>query len=260
MVKSKDLSQNRNKLGIEVFYTYPTYHYEMVDAPSFASLKNHGLADLANVSGNSPSFKTYQHTTQWYWKRAVTTVSNITKVSDIEKDGKLAGSINKISGQITIPNPKPWHQYSAGAPKFAIFAMAKDTGGRPCKLYEGIVPGLIANVNTPNDNAELTTTAEYAFNPSDHSPIPVTDGPQNLAEVKAAATWISKSEWQALNYLSAEDDIGPEIQVFVFDTRTNRYNVFGTKRGVAFAMANSGNKALRDYAALPLADTPLRKC
>jgi len=256
VVKTKDLSQNKNKLGIEVFYSYPTYHYEIVDAPSFASLANHGLANLADAAGTSPSFKTYKHTTKWYWKKAETTVSSIAKVSDIEKDGKLAGSVSKISGQITIQNPKPWHQYSAGAPKFAIFAMAKDSGGRPCKLYDGIVPALTAGVNTPNDNAELTEAAEYAFNPADKSPIPVTDGPQNLAEVKAAATWPKNSEWQELNYLSAADDIGPEIQVFVCDTRTNRYHVFGTKKNVAFAMANSANKALHDYATLNNTNTP----
>lgn len=249
--KGKDLSQNIGKMGLEIFYTYPTYHYIEAAAPSFASLNNHGLADLSAPAGTTPSFTTYKHETKWFWKAAETTVSNIVQLQELKNgDGKIIGSISRISGNLVIKNPKPWHEYSDGPPKFAIFAMTKDTAGKSSMIYSGVVGPLKANVNTPNEKANLTEARTYAFNPADGQDIPCNDGPTNKDDLLAKTTWAEKAEWQKLNYLEATDNIGPEIQVIVFDTRTNRYHVFGTKKNVAYEMSKSANKALNDYAAL----------
>lgn len=247
----KDLSQDKNKLGLEMFYTYPTYKYTAAAAGSFAALNGNGLADLATAAGTSPEFKTYKHETQWFWKKAEVTVNSITLVKEIQSGGKIIGAVARINGQMVVKNPKPWHEYSDEPLKFAVFAMAKDSSGHPCELYSDVVSFVDTNKNVPQENANLETAPEWAFDPSSAAanPIPTNDEPVNSIELQDNADW-DTDKWQKMQFMTASDNIGPEIQVVVFDTRTNRYHMFGTKKDVAAGLNGLGNHYLTDYEAL----------
>ncbi len=250
-----DLTQNLSKLGLEVFYNYPTYKYKGVTANSFAELDGKGLADLADAAGTSPRFKTYTHETQWFWKKATVDVTSITQLDTIEKTtdkcgDKIVGAVYEIKGSFTIPNPKPWHEYSPDPKRFALFAMCKDSRGNPCKLYDSVVNFVETNKNTPLAAAKLAEKPEWAFDPSSSNTLlPANDEPAN-AGVLADKCGFDADNWQKMQFISSSDDIGPEIEVIVCDTRTNRYHIFGTAKDVAGDLNKLTDQYLTDYATL----------
>lgn len=246
-----DLSQTKENTAVTILYNYPTYHYKVeTDGVPFADMAGKGLVDLAdgNETGTNPDFKSYTHETKWHWKKSQASVANITRDEFIKTGGKIIGSVSTITGTFTIPNPRPWHIYCAEEGTFRIFAMANDTKGNAHPLYEGVVTNL--QPNTENEFADLTGVAkEYpAIKPSDGAVIPANTSPA------MASTLISESGFALGNWmnpmisLNSVDDIGPEIQVVVFDTRTNRHHVFGSSEHNAWEFIRDADNQLKnDY-------------
>lgn len=241
-IAGKSLIQNLENVSILAFYTYPCYEYTAAAGLDMNSLKNgYGLADLTG----QPTFKSYKHESQWVWKRAETSVTGISTVQKSGSSGKLAGSLNTVTGTITINQPRPWHEcntgpnslgYSTPEPKFKIFAIAKDTAGIPCLLYDGIkdIDTLVNDTAEPDGGSSVE-----AINPTDGNVIPAGE----LGE-KISSPGIGTANWSNVCFMKAKDEAGPEIQVVVFDTRTNRYHLFGTKTGVDATFSNFGAGAM----------------
>ncbi|HNX74867.1 MAG TPA: hypothetical protein PLM07_11495 [Candidatus Rifleibacterium sp.] len=248
-----DLTQSLAKLGLEVFYSYPTYKYKAAAANSFEELAGKGLADLADAAGNTPTFKTYTHETQWFWKKADVAVNSITRLAEISQTtakcgDRVVGASYEIKGTFTIKNPKPWHEYS-DAMKFSLFAMCKDSRGNPCPLYNDVVDCVNANLDKPLDSAKIVEKPEWAFNPANKNTLAANDQPVH-SDALAAGAGLSADNWQKIRFIAGSDNVAPEIEVFVFDTRTNRYHVFGTDKDVAGGLNKLANHYLTDYASL----------
>ncbi|GAB4269973.1 MAG: hypothetical protein Kow0029_06400 [Candidatus Rifleibacteriota bacterium] len=244
-----DMSQSTAKetLGVEIFYSYCTYDYEGAEA-DLNSLKNgYGLAELADRSGTSPNFKTYKVKSgepKWFWKAATVESANLTLVNKISEGGRYCGAEYKITGTFTVDNVKPWHACTEGTPsdpvpEFKVFAMARDTRvspSTPFVLYDGIVNWVKANQDVQSDVAAEVIGADdgtyWVVNPANGGDIEQgSEDEYGLIEDKAS--WGDASKWQKYRncFLKCTDDVGPEIEVVIFDTRTNKYHVYGTAGG-----------------------------
>jgi len=128
--------------------------------------------------------------------------------------------------------------------------MCKDSRGNPCKLYDSVVNFVETNKNTPLAAAKLAEKPEWAFDPSSSNTLlPANDEPAN-AGVLADKCGFDADNWQKMQFISSSDDIGPEIEVIVCDTRTNRYHIFGTAKDVAGDLNKLTDQYLTDYATL----------
>jgi hypothetical protein len=254
----KKVSQKKDNLGIQVYYTYPCYEYTAAADLDMMNLRSdgYGLADLENLSNKTARFKSYKYTPKWVWKRAQVSVTKIDPSEKLDgSSGKYAGSLSTVRGTITIQQPNPWHQCNSGPadgfsspePVFKVFAISKDSAGIPCMLYDGIKEAvgdsLVAESADPNSGS-----ITQAYDPSDDTTlIPIGEGLDFIPDPV-----IPTDNWSNLAFLKAKDEIDPEIQVVVFDTRTNRYHLFGTKKNVDAEFSNFGaNSFVEDYSSVP---------
>ena len=252
-IGSVNFNQNVNNLGVEIYYTYPCYEYTAATGLDMEALKTggYGLADLENLSNKTASFKSYKYEPKWVWKKAA--VSGLSIASSEDKNGnsgKKAGSLNTIYGSVVIQQPLPWHQCnestsgdgkSSPEPKFKLFAISKDSQGIECPEYatvSGIGDTLVSDTAKPESGSD-----SQAFKPTDGAVIE--KGP--MAE-KIPSPGIPTDNWSNLAFMKAEDKSAPEIQVVVFDTRTNKFHMFGTKLDVDAKFSNFGAESLKtDY-------------
>lgn len=246
-------SQNKENMGLTFFYNYPVYSYYVSDKGNIKinDLNGVGLVDFpeSNQSGEKDEFVGYTHKVNWYWK-AVS--GNNVKIEKIEAnkissdDGSYIGCNAKIMGTFTIKNPKPWHEMGdAESKKFAIFALFKDTAGKT-HITEISEKGFEVKdeVNSLADPSLPSSFPAYAINPNNNSVVKANVFSENASDiVKQRMDWTPSSEYfQSLKYIGVEDKTAPEIQVIVFDTRTNRYHIFGTSENTAAAFIGSTDK------------------
>ena len=238
------ISQKFENMHISFFYNYPIYNYKS-EIVNLDSLGTKGFADLADVTGNTDSFKTYTHESEWFWKWEKDNEVQIDKLTSrrLTDDAGLAiGAVTTVEGSITIKNPKPWHEDgSEDSKKFAVYAMARDTAG-----HSPITSGSFTLYNHKMDSAypNIVSVSNYALYPNESSVKEIESCNESVLteELKSQVSW-NANKWQAMNYLSVTDKTAPEIQVIVLDTRTNKYHVFGTSENVAAAYNRLENKS-----------------
>ncbi len=243
-----NLVQSSANLDLQVYYTYPLYEYNAKTGQSIEQLQADyaGIADLDNTAG-LPSLKSYKHETRWAWKKAEVkdlSIGAATKLSG--STGKFAGSHAEISGKMTLKQPRPWHECndgngkSAPEPIFKVFAISKDSAGNALSFHNSVKTTV--GDSTINDTAkpESGSTTE-AFSPANGSKLPC-----GASAGQVSGGSIDKSRWSNIELLKVKDEIGPEIQVIVFDTRTNRCHMFGTRKNVAAGFSNFGSEGLKD--------------
>ncbi|MEW6709616.1 MAG: hypothetical protein AB1403_07290 [Candidatus Riflebacteria bacterium] len=250
-IGSFNFNQSVDNLKLNIYYTYPCYQFSSEGGLSMDALKTggYGLADLENLSNKTASFKSYKYEPKWVWKRAnVTGLSISASTKKPGSTGRHAGSLNTIYGTVAIQQPRPWHQCndstsadgkSSPEPKFKLFAISNDSQGLPCMQYAsvfGIGESLVSDTAKPDAGSD-----SEAFSPSDGSVIPVGE----LLD-KIPSPGIPTSSWSNLAFMKAKDEIAPEIQVVVFDTRTNKYHMFGTKENVDATFSNFGSNGFDD--------------
>jgi len=242
------LAQSADRLDLQVYYTYPLYEYSAAACQNISQLKseNVGLADLDNTEGK-PSFKSFRHETRWAWKKAEVANLAIGAASQINgSTGKKAGASTEISGKLTIKQPRPWHECNEGSgksspePIFKVIAISRDSAGNAIEQHEAVknAVGESKIAETANPDAG---SIEFAFNPADGAKINPGDLPDQVS-----ADGIDKSRWGNVEQLKVKDEIGPEIQVVVFDTRTNRCHIYGTKKNVAAGFSEFGAAGLKE--------------
>jgi hypothetical protein len=250
---TRTLNQSQENLGLKVFYSYPCYEYTAVSGKSINNIKTdidgYGLIDRENPDSTSPTFKSYTYEPKWVWHEADVVVNSVSSEVKNSSDDLIAGSLNTIAGKITINQPRPWHQCNESAsddgksnplPVFKILAISKDTANLPCELYDGI-----AGIATPleSDIADPeATTDEIAVDPRNGSVIDAGDGDDLIT-----SPGIQTDNWGNFTYLTSKDETAPEIQVIVFDTRTNKYHLFGSKQHVDGEFCNFADKSDLDY-------------
>ena len=234
----RDISQNKENMDLTFYYNYPVYEFYKEDIKSMENLRGVGLVDLSddNKSGSDVSFKGLKHKTKWLWKKVKgenVVIKSIEHVKSLKADdGSAIGSEVSIKGKFTIDNPKPWHESGTKEDKkFSCFAVFKDTA-KNTHLVDGIFKD--GNEENASANPANNSDKEYVINPlskniselganiSDDKKKPV------LADELIKQASFDSEFWQRVNKLEVIDETGPEIQVIVFDTRTNRYHVFGT--------------------------------
>lgn len=246
-----DLIQSIDNLDLQVYYTYPHYDYQAAGNLTIEDLRNngYGIADLADLSGQ-PSFKSFKHESKWAWKKAEVSdlaIGDPQMLNDSDS-GKRAGSVCTITGKINVKQPRPWHECNEGSgqsepkPDFKVFAISADTAGMKLDDHDSIKDGVgdsllrdTANPDAGADPIACHPVSEAQIQPGD------TQG-------QVSGGGIDDSRWSNVAFLKAKDEIGPEIQVVVFDTRTNRYHMFGTKQNVAAGFSEFGGAGLsEDY-------------
>ena len=247
--KFKDISQNKNRMEVTFYYNYPVYKYKPFSINSADKLKGCGLVDFADnhKDGSTADFRTYDFDVQWYWKKAVDVTVDSLKSDEIYKDiatNRVIGSKATIEGTFTIDNPKPWHvtedfPVNADGSNFAVFAVLKDTAGNThlTEVYNANKTDTILASANPEDsnNFNLKKLAVY---PNESSTKIITanldekTAPTLVDTLKGQESW-DTSYWQNIENLKADDKTAPEIQIIVYDTRTNHYHIFGTSDNVA---------------------------
>ncbi len=247
-----DLTQSLEKLDLQIYYSYPHYEYTAASGLSIDQLRNdgYGIADKQDLAAaGDPEFKSFKHESKWFWKKAE--VSNLAITSPqmlTGATGRRAGSVCTITGKFNVEQPRPWHECNEGGgksipePKFKVFAISADTAGMKLDDHDPI-------------KASIGESAEFDSAKPDGGPDPVACLPSSGGSIPAGDTQgqvsgggVDDSRWSNVDYLKAKDEAGPEIQVIVFDTRTNRYHMFGTKQNVAAGFSTFGSAGLsEDY-------------
>ncbi|HNX75787.1 MAG TPA: hypothetical protein PLM07_09760 [Candidatus Rifleibacterium sp.] len=242
------LLQSAENLDLQVYYTYPVYEYSEKTGLSISALKAEyaGLADLDNPKGE-PSFKTFKHKTLWTWKKAEVKDLVIGAASKLPgSSGKFAGAHAPISGKLTIKQPRPWHECNEGGgkstpePVFKVFAISKDSAGNAPPMHDAVKKAVGESKLSDTANPDAFSK-EFAFNPANGSKLPTGE-----LSGQVSGGGIDKSGWSNLELLKAKDETGPEIQVIVFDTRTNRCHMFGTGKNVAAGFSEFGTAAMKE--------------
>lgn len=250
-IGSVNFNQNPENLGVQIYYTYPCYEYSAFGGLNMDALKTggYGLADLESLTNKQPIFKSYKYEPKWVWKKAEVSDLAISPATVEKKNGdnRLVGSLNRITGKVKVQQPRPWHQcnestsdegLSSPLPKFKLFAISKDSQGNLGPEYEA-VDGIGASLVNPT--AEPSAGGDRAYLPTDGGDIPVGEMLDKFSDAG-----INTSSWSNLSYLKAKDSIAPEIQVVVFDTRTNKYHMFGSKEHVDATFSTFGTAAFKD--------------
>jgi hypothetical protein len=246
-----NFNQSAANMKVQIYYTYPCYTYSAASNLDMNALKTggYGLADLQSLSDKKPIFKSYKFQPTWVWKRAE--VSDIAiSPATVEKknsDNRLVGSLNRVSGKVKIQQPRPWLLCNGATadtgnsdplPKFKLFAIAKDSQGNDGPEYQTVYDDVGESLVQPTANPEVG--GDRAYHPSGASDIPVGDMLDKFSDAG-----IDTSSWSNLAYNKAKDKIAPEIQVVVFDTRTNKYHVFGSKEHVDAEFSQMGSAAFK---------------
>lgn len=254
-----NVSQTPQNMALEIFYAYPTYEYEIEEDLTIAQLKSKGLANLNsdNTKGLDQSFDSYTHTNNWHWKKATVDATSlqVQRSGNYIRNGagKIIGSENVITGQFTINNPRPWHVYcnprNDSELRLGVFAIMKDTAGNSHLVYDDIV-------NIATDEPDVSADLLASDGPEERAVF--TDGDGNVIDIPfgesvndsliiAGSSLNDSDSWQNMTYLKNEDDIAPEIQLIVFDTRTNKHHVFGTTEHTASGFHEFENKWQKDH-------------
>ncbi len=262
----KDISQNKDRMEVTFYYNYPVYKYKKKTISSLDNLRGCGLVDFdeANKSGSKADFRTYDYDIQWYWKKAVDVKVDSLKNDEIYEDigsKRVIGSKSTIEGTFTIDNPKPWHvtedfPANESGSNFAVFAVLKDTAGNThlTEVYNANktdTPLASANPEDSN-NFNLKKLAVY---PNESSTKIITanldekTAPALVDDLKGQESW-DTSSWQNIENLKADDKTAPEIQILVYDTRTNHYHIFGTSDNVAAGFNKFADTTHTNYASV----------
>ncbi|MBU1109068.1 MAG: hypothetical protein KKB51_20495 [Candidatus Riflebacteria bacterium] len=247
------LVQNKANLDLQVYYSYPVYEYSAAGNLTMDQLKNsgYGLIDLESLSDKKPIFKSFKHETKWTWKKADVDQASL-GIGTSEKlngsTGRYAGSATTISGKFNVQQPRPWHECNDGGgksepePVFKVFALSADSAGKKLTAHDEIKNEIGDSLLTDGAKPGVASN-EIAHFPTDSNEIPPGD-----SRGQVTGGNIDDSRWSNIELLKVKDEIGPEIQVVVFDTRTNRYHVFGTKQNVAAGFSEFGGAGLKqDY-------------
>ncbi|PKL43253.1 MAG: hypothetical protein CVV41_11070 [Candidatus Riflebacteria bacterium HGW-Riflebacteria-1] len=243
------LKQSIENLDLQVYYSYPHYQYSAAAGLDMNRLKTegYGLVDLEDLSSNEPKFKGFKHEAKWAWKKA--DVSNLAIGSSqplTGGTGRKAGAVTTITGKLNINQPRPWHECNEGGgksvpePKFKVFAISADSAGMKIAEHDAVKTSI--GTHLLSDTAKPESGADPAAC-HDGAPIPAGD-----TQGQISSGQVDDSGWSNVEFLKAKDETGPEIQVVVFDTRTNRYHMFGTKQNVAAGFSEFGGEGLvEDY-------------
>ena len=264
--KFKDISQNKDRMEVTFYYNYPVYKYRKHSISSLDNLKGCGLVDFAdnNKSGVKADFRTYDYDVQWYWKKAVDVKIDSLKNDEIYKDiatNRVIGSKSTIEGTFTIDNPKPWHitedfPLNPDGSNFAVFAVLKDTAGNThlTEVYKANKTETELASANPED-ANNFNKKKLAVYPNESSTKIITanldekTAPSLVDDLKGQESW-DTSYWQNIEHLKSNDKTAPEIQIIVYDTRTNHYHIFGTSDNVAAGFNKFTDTTHTNYASV----------
>ena len=256
---TKNISQNKERMDVTFFYNYPVYEYKEQTINKLEELKSSdkgvGLLEFANgnEAGINANFKTYNHTVKWYWKKAVDVKIDSLKLDDtyydIEK--RAIGSKATIKGSFTIDNPKPWHvtDKTDDDKNFSVFAVLKDTAGNThlTKVFKANSTEKELESAKPdkgnNKFAVYPIEGSSGEIPGNNS----TNAPYLASDLESKESW-DTSKWQEKAYIKSKDETAPEIQIIVYDTRTNRYHIFGTSENVAAGFNKFDKTSHTNYA------------
>ncbi|HAE40716.1 MAG TPA: hypothetical protein DCG57_19100 [Candidatus Riflebacteria bacterium] len=253
-IDNKTFIQSLENLDINVYYSYPHYDYDAIQNLTIDNLRNvgYGIADKQDlVAAGDPKFKSFTHKSEWFWKKAIVPISSL-EIGPTQLltggTGKRAGSACTIKGKLTIQQPRPWHECNAGngisepVPQFKVFAISADTAGKKLEDHDNVKDGIGESAKLDTAKPDLSALP-VACLPGSGGPIPPGDTRGQVHDDS-----IDDSRWSNIATFTAKDEVGPEIQVIVFDTRTNRYHMFGTKKNVAAGYSQFGGATMvEDY-------------
>ena len=265
----KDISQNKDRMEVTFYYNYPVYKYKdkTINSIDDLKMKGCGLVDFidTNKSVASADFRTYDYDVQWYWKKAVDVKVDSLKNDEIYEDivsKRIIGSKSTIEGTFTIDNPKPWH-VSENYPEiksdidsftnFAVFAVLKDTAGNT-HLTE-VYNANKTDTELPSANPENLKDKKFAVYPNENNAKIITanlegkTAPALPNSLKDKESW-DTSNWQNIEHIKSNDETAPEIQIIVYDTRTNHYHIFGTSDNVAAGFNKFAETLHTNYASV----------
>jgi len=253
------------KKSIKLFMAYPVYAFSnkadiTVDDLADMQKVNLGLLDFSDAK--LPKWKGSYYHQNWTWVPASATTITSAVLNKLPADGSTmhGGGSWVVEGTALFDVPAPQHfanegdalstVYAAhgatypatGTPDIEkllkFFAITEDSAGHKSASYAAIdalasasapirafdsAGKVIEKVVMPDTEAEIGTVY-------DHQP-PLKDRiPNDIPSTTAGG--LSTYTWQLYKYLKCEDaNTPPELQVIVFDTRNNRYHIFGTKAG-----------------------------
>lgn len=256
--------------SVKLFISYPVYTFKPasgIEVNDFYNLQkvNLGLMDFEDPK--APRWKGTYYEQKWVWMPANSVTITAANMATLEADGStaLGGAAWTIEGTAVFNVPVPQHfsndgsgkslYYKAHTPEaeypapgnpaveklWKIFAITQDTSGFKSESYDAVVAAidpatvresagqvLDSGVVLPDVPATVLKKA-YNQSPPLETRIP-SDIPMAGGEYA----------WQKYAYLACTDDnTPPEIELILFDTRNNRYHIFGTKAGGDGKIADS---------------------
>ncbi len=274
---------NDVKNSIKIYYSYPVYEYVEKSGLAEGDLCTANAGLLDESSSGAATWKGLRYKPYWVWKEATGVNVSTSFEQKTDGSGKLVGGVWTLTGTANFDQPVPWHfstdmaAYSDpdGAehpsentddPKklIKIFAIGMDSAGKRCVFYDSV-----AELSDANKQKETTRLADVdvpeAFDPAAGSPNssqPLVQDYNNkppLSGVVSGGDWAGAGsgpsgagyKWQKFAYVdSVPDQIKPEIEVFIFDQRKNKYHTFGTKAGGWAKYTDLAPKFDKDYASL----------
>ncbi|HEY9070085.1 MAG TPA: hypothetical protein VIV61_07490 [Candidatus Ozemobacteraceae bacterium] len=261
------------KSSIKLYMSYPVYSFAKspdITVDDLANMQKVNLGLLEFVDAKLPKWNgTYYHQ-NWTWIPASSTTITSAVLNKLEADGAttFGGGSWVIEGTALFDVPAPQHfdnegdsvstPYAAhganypatGTPDveklLKFFAITRDSAGHKSASYDAI--DALASATTAMqtfdsagkalDKVVLPDTEAEVGTLYDHQPPLKTRIPNDIPSTSAGT--LSTYTWQLYQYLKCDDqDTPPEIQVIVFDTRNNRYHIFGSKAGGDAKIAGS---------------------
>lgn len=262
------------KNSLKVYMSYPVYDFKWKDVtlPDLYSAAKIDVGVFKYTDKLAPKWSGMYFETKWVWREATLTVADADiKPTQIKADGspywggmkwEITGTANfgvtapthfANDGTVVSANYAAYNYPAPGAPDVTklikLFAVVKDTAGWECTGYSEV--GII-NPDTAMDAAGKTYP--NAGKPDTGMEWKTTYGQQPpLAAAITAATGLSGDDypWQAFAVHKVQDtSTPPELQVIVFDTRNNRYHLFGAKTGGDAKAVDAGTTGFDAYAKL----------
>ncbi|NLI75443.1 MAG: hypothetical protein GX442_03235 [Candidatus Riflebacteria bacterium] len=248
------------KSSVKFFMSYPVYDFKSTGGLGVSDFYdvakvNLGLMDFD--SRTTPTWKGSYYEPKWVWRKADSVSITSANFQKLTADGSTLWGGGKwtIAGNAVFNVPGPQHFSTEGGGKslgyeahgaeypaadkpdaeklWKVCAVAADTSGHNCMYYSDMVSGADGTTARPSAGMELEDGVVVPADPGtvmkiayDQEPPLATKIPSDIPHSGSEYTW---QKYQTLK--CNDDNTPPEIQVIVFDTRNNRYHIFGTKAG-----------------------------
>ena len=261
--------------SVKIYYSYPVYEYIARTGVGPANVCSANAGTLDEESSGVATWKGVYYKPYWVWKEAVASAQVPVLTQKLE-GGKLIGGVWKITGTANFNQPVPWH-FSTPMDNYTdpdggahpsvnttdptklikVFALVKDSTGKSCVGYNQVVP-LLNAAGQIDTTLQADVDAPAVFDPKNgnSSTFLETDYSEKPPMTAVVTGWAAAESgppyrWQKFDYEdSLPDTIKPEIEVFIFDQRRNKYHTFGTKAGGWAKYTNLEYKFDKDYQAL----------